>query len=326
MNFLDKFRNKRIYGIFDNDLDGVSCHIVSILYIQPICYQLLYTLTAKRDMSEYVEEKAIQSDIIIFADITPTVELYKHLTQDLKKEVYIFDHHIGPRDELLTVAHENYYFSNDKCGSKVFLTTITQNIRIKNCVYAYFEKVDIYDRWVDNSALWKEAKDLHNIMYGYVNWFAEESDDVKYDRFIDIQLKKFATAKYFYFTEYEKELALKAEKKERDNQIQAEKNLSIRTDNSKNKYAYFECSSKLSIVASNLMKKYLDIKYFVCHSTFAESAKGELNGKVSLRCREDFDVSVVAALWGGNGHKQASGAELKLEDFDKLRKGKMHLI
>lgn len=326
MNFLDQFKGKNIYSIHDNDLDGVSSYIVAILYIQPICHQFLYTLTSKRDMSEFNENNALQSDIILFSDITPTIELYKHLTENLQKEVYIFDHHIGPRDELLTVIHKNYYFDNDKCGAKVLLNTITKGIRIRKCIYEYIEKVDIYDRWITESALWKEAKDLHNIMYGYVNWFANEPDNSKYDKFINMQLQKFFTAKYFYFTEYEKQLAQKAEKKEKDNQIQAEKTLDIRTDNSGNKYAYFECSSKLSLVANNLLKKYIDLKYLAGHSTFAETAKGDVNGKISLRCRDDFDVAVVASLWKGSGHKQASGAELSIDDFKKFRKGKIHLI
>ena len=326
MQFLERFKGKKIYSVHDSDLDGVSSYIVAILYIQPLCAQFIYTLTSKRDMSEFNETSALGSDIILFSDITPTVALYKHLTEDLHKEVFIFDHHLGPRDELLTVVDKDYYFSNEKCGAKVLFDTITKGIRVKKCIYEYIEKVDIYDRWITGSALWKEAKDLHNIMYGCVNWFANESDNIKYDKFINSQLQKFMTAKYFYFTDYEKQLALKAEKKEKDNQTQAEKNIQFRKDNSKNDYAYFECSSKLSIVANNLIKKYPDIKYFVCHSTFEETARSNANGKISLRCKDDFDVTVIAQKWLGNGHKQASGIDMKIEDFEKLRKGKMHLI
>ena len=102
--------------------------------------------------------------------------------------------------------------------------------------------------------------------------------------------------------------------------------MQFREDNSGNKYVYFECSSKLSIVAMNLTKRFTDVKYFIGHSTFAETAKKEINGKVSLRCNENFDVSLVAQKHGGNGHKQASGIELPIDTFYELRKGNLHLI
>lgn len=326
MQFLEQFKDKKIYFCGDTDLDGVSSYIVFLYYIADICNDFNYTLTSERDMSEFNESHAKKADIILFTDITPTVELYKHLTEDLHKQVILFDHHIGPRDELLAVVKDNYYFTTEKCGAKILLDTLTKGIRVKKVVYEFIERVDLYDRYVTESALWKDAKDLHNVMYGYVNWFAEEDNNTRYNKFINAQMQKLVSDKYFYLTSYEKELALKAEKKEKDNLNQALNNIQFRTDNSNNQYGYFECSSKLSIVAMTLLNKYPNIKYIIGHSTYQECAKNDPNGKVSLRCREDFDVSLIAQKHNGNGHKQSSGAKLSLEDFDKLRKGRMHLI
>jgi nanoRNase/pAp phosphatase (c-di-AMP/oligoRNAs hydrolase) len=51
-----------------------------------------------------------------------------------------------------------------------------------------------------------------------------------------------------------------------------------------------------------------------------------LNGKVSLRGQKDFDVSEIAVLWGGGGHKDAAGIDLGLENFMKFKNGEIHLI
>lgn len=325
-SFLDQFEGKSIYQISDSDLDGVSAYMVSKVYLEPICESFTYTLTSKRDMSEFSFSKAMCSGTIIFTDITPTVALYNKLTMEMKKEVWIFDHHIGPRDELLTVIKDKYFFTTEKCGTKIYFDELTKGLRVKKVVYEYVERCDLYDRFVTGSALWKDAKDLHNVMYGYVDWFSNQPDDIKYDQFINMQLNKFKDAKYFYLTDYEKQLAFKAEKKERDNLEQAIKSMQVRLDNSNNNYAYFECSSKLSLVAMSLTKRYPNIKYFIGHSTFREKARNELNGTVSLRCSESFDVSLIAQKHGGNGHKQASGIDLPLDVFYKLREGKIHLI
>jgi oligoribonuclease NrnB/cAMP/cGMP phosphodiesterase (DHH superfamily) len=43
--------------------------------------------------------------------------------------------------------------------------------------------------------------------------------------------------------------------------------------------------------------------------------------KLSLRSRKEFDCSVVAKLYGGGGHAQASGAELAFDSWTEILKG-----
>jgi nanoRNase/pAp phosphatase (c-di-AMP/oligoRNAs hydrolase) len=57
-----------------------------------------------------------------------------------------------------------------------------------------------------------------------------------------------------------------------------------------------------------------------------EVYKNTPNGKISLRSNDEFDVSIIAKLWLGGGHKNSSSCNIPLKEFEKLRKGQIHLI
>jgi len=327
LNILELCKDKRVYSIHHSDLDGVGSFIVSSYYIKSIASEYYFLISSDRDFADLDWYAIENSDIIIFSDIAPKLEFLEKLLF-LKKEVVICDHHISSYNELMnsSLDKENYIFNVDKCGTRILFEELTKNRRVKKVVFQAVELIDVYDRYETNSSLWRDAKDLHNVLYGSVDWKKNYGDNKKYEKFIENQLYKFDNHKIFFLTDHEKELAKKAEQKEKDNMQLAKKSLSKRKDNSGNIYAYFECSSKLSFVAMNLLKEYTDINYFVGHSTWLENAKGEINGKISLRSQEGFDVSVIAEKWNGGGHLQAAGLELPIDTFHKFREGKVHLI
>jgi oligoribonuclease NrnB/cAMP/cGMP phosphodiesterase (DHH superfamily) len=312
--------------VSDSDLDGISSHIIGRIYLEPIVQQFLFTITSKRDMSEFSMINTLNSDIIIFVDIAPTNELYLKLLE-LEKQVWIFDHHITSYDDLMSIVKNNYYFTEDKCGCKIFFDELVKGHRTSKIIFQFVQLCDTYDRWQKQSLLWKDAEKLQNIMYQYVNWFDKSlTDNNRYDKFINIQIEKIQKCKNFYFTQYEEKLAQSAEEKKRKNLEVARKTLQIRKDNSGNNYAYFECNSKLSIIGNIILDEYDNLDYIIGHSTYEETWGKNPNGKISLRSKGSFEVNQIAKLYSGGGHPQAAGIELSIDLFQQLKKGDIHLI
>ena len=320
MGFLDVCRDKKVFGIFDADLDGVGARIIAEFFIEPICSYIPLN-TAHRDMRDVDIKLALASEIIIFVDIAPTLELYNYfITQN--KIVYIFDHHQTSKDILGDIP--NYFFDLERCGTKIFYDHITLGKRKNRVIYQFAELVNTYDTWQQESALWQDARNLSNCMYGYVNWWlqADEADTIKYEKFIDSQLRKFERFKVFKFTAYEEKLIQKAKEKELNAYNTAKQNLVVRKDGKGNKYIYFEAPSKLSYVSNKLLKEYSDdIEYTVGRGTFDKNST-----KVSLRSLNDFNVAFIAEKWGGGGHQNAAGVELEKDEFFSFKSGNLHLI
>ena len=122
---------------------------------------------------------------------------------------------------------------------------------------------------------------------------------------------------------------MKAEKKEAKALLEAKKSLKKRIDNQGNNYIYFECTSKLSLTASTIMKEYLDqdIKYYICRSLYAYN-KGQLS--LSLRAPEasKINCATIAESYGNGGHVKAAGLDFtsKSEFYYDIISGNKHLI
>lgn len=328
MQLLEYFKDKRITFFSDSDLDGVGARVIAQFYIQPTAKEFFIITDADRKMTAFNYNYMKQSDIIIFCDITPTLDLVKEI-YSVGKEIFIFDHHVSTFPELSLIIPEDHYFFNiDKCGTKILFDEITKGIRVRKVIYQFVELVNTYDLYNDISGLWHNAKKLHHVLMGTINWFNTDIAYDRYEEFVIGQLRKFEIQKNFCLTKYEEVLACDGLRKEQTNYEQAKKSLKKRVDNSGGIYVYCECDSKLSLVANRIIKEMPDIDYFIFHSTFLEKSKHELNGKISLRCSNEkaINVAEIAALHGGGGHKQAAGVELSLDDFQKLKQGVLHLI
>lgn len=330
MDLLNTFKDKIIYAHVDSDLDGICCKIIAEHYIRPIAKELFIVSSPDRSMLDFEMLYAKQSDIILFADIAPTSDLYLKLTQDLKKEVILFDHHSGGENGfrcLQDIVKENYYYSEVFCGAKVFFDCLTKGKRYNKVLSQIVELCNVYDTWQETSLLWKTARDLNNVMYGYVNWMTDKDNPKKFDKFIDEQLLKIKNGRYFYFTSYEEDRIKVALKKEQDALKQAKTCLNHRVDSQGNNYIYLEINSKISYVCNQLLKEMEKVKYIIGHSTFED--KNGLTPKISIRTINDrnIDVAKIAEKWGGGGHPCSAGVLFKdLADFIKLQKGLIHLI
>jgi oligoribonuclease NrnB/cAMP/cGMP phosphodiesterase (DHH superfamily) len=322
---LEKFRNKNICLVSHTDLDGIGSIIVYKYYIELIAKSSLIISCDYSDIEQFEIDNFKQYDLFCFTDITPTQVFYEKLIE-MNKEVYVYDHHQSAYNTLLNIIkEEDYYYSTEKCGTQIFFEELTKGKRTSKCVHQFCELVNTYDTWQEQSALWKDGKALHNILWGSMNWSAINTLD-KYDKFINNQLEKFHKGKNFYLTAYEMKLALAAEDKERELYIKAKNNLTIRKDGEGNNYAYFEAASKISIIANRLLKDFSELKYICGHGTFNDK-EGIFEPSISLRSLGEVDVSIIASLYNGGGHARSSGLLLEYYDlFLQFRDGKKHLI
>lgn len=308
-------------SVHDSDLDGVGSRVVVEYYLNDIC-DITYLNTAKRDMSEFNMPLAMQSEIIIFTDITPTLELYELLEKE-GKEIFIFDHHQSGRDIL--GERNNYYFNIEKCGCKILYDVLSKEIRKNRVLDRFVYLVNTYDLWKQNSKDWQEAKGLHNSMYGSVNWKLKDiqTDTEKFEIFIINQLKKCFFDTTFHFIENELNAIERAKKKEITAYNEAKRSLRIRKDGEGNNYGWFSCTSKLSFTANRLLSEYGDkLDYVVGYSTWDKK-----NRSISLRSNGSFDVTRIAEKHFGGGHFNSAGIEFESQDIiKKIENGKMHLL
>jgi len=321
VNLLEFFKGKNILHFSDSDLDGIGTRTIAEYYLNPIA-NVFYINSNDREMSEFDMGYANLSDIILFTDITPTLELYDTLIKR-NKTIIIADHHQTGRDTI--GERENYYFDNDRCGCKIFYDELTKNIRKNRVIERFVHLVNTYDLYKTDSEDWTEAKGLHNSMWGTVDWKRAhyQTDTEKHLNFIVNQLKKFRLSKKFYFTEFEKASMQRAIKKENTAFNEAKRSLRIRVDGQGDSYGWFTCTSKLSFVANRLLDELGDkVKYIVGHSTWDKK-----NTKVSLRCRDNFSVNHIAEAHNCGGHKKVAGIDFKdKEKLKELELGRIHLI
>lgn len=321
MNLLQNWENQDIYFVSDSDLDGVGARIIGHYYIEPICRNFIFLNTSERDMSEFNISISEKSNVIIFVDITPTLDLYKKLIQK-NKSVYIFDHHKTGRE--IIGERENYFFDLNRCGSEILFEEITRNRRKKRIIVQLIELISTYDLWKNNSILWKDAKSLNSVLYSYSSKRNNRviSDTIRHKEFVDMQLKKLNSSKHFFFTQFEKRNILLAEKRERQIYKETKKKMQFRVDNQNNNYIYIEVPSKLSLIASRILNEYGDkIQYVAGFCTYDRSST-----KVSLRSRENFNVAQIAEKYNGGGHEQSAGVKLEKDFFEKFRNGTENLI
>jgi len=325
MSLLETFKDKKIIHISDIDLDGISSRILAEYYLRPITAKYSPILTDNRiSIETEIDNKLLDSsDTIIFTDLTPSsYDNWKNLV-DKNKEIYIFDHHKSARELLGELP--NYYFDLDKCGTKIFYNALLNGKRRKPVIKQFVELVNIYDLWKQDSPDWQKAKALHNTCYGYVDWshYKTTPKTVMFDNFIKAQLVKFQKDSRFIFTYKEQLIIQRALQKEESAYKQAKRSLKIRTDTKGNQYAYIECTSKLSLVASRILKELQNkIEYLIGYTTYNPN-----NTKVSVRSHNNFDVAKICTEWGGGGHFNSAGIDFKDKiKVNDLRQGKFHLI
>lgn len=305
------------------DLDGIAPIILSQYFelgidkFVPAQYG-----KEKNENSEFIlSSYANKENDLIITDFGISQELYNYVKEHFRSYL-IFDHH--ENSLLLPEDDSNIFVNMKQSGTLLFYKWIQNKInkRIPVIIDDFVNIVNTYDTWQKDSSLWNEAENLNRVLWKCIDFYSPE-DWGKFQLFIDIQLQKLIQGGKWRWTTYEINLIQQGIEKEEREIKNALGNMKIRKDNKGHKFIMYHGSSKISQVCSKLLEKYEDVDYIININTYSGSMKKQVNGKVSLRSREGFDVTQLHNI---NGHKQAAGGEFKEKFLIDLWVGKIKNI
>lgn len=292
----ESWEDKNVIIFTDSDCDGTSCRVIFEYHL--FNHENLQIIqSSATEIPNLLQEFDFSNiDIVVFADLTPTVQWYKPALQTFKA-VYIFDHHISSYNALKEFENPNYNFTLEKCSAKIVFDWFNIN---NPAMDEYVSLVDIYDRYIDDHEKFDLARGINNLLF----WYVRESrwkGKAGYDKFVSAQSRKFQVWNKFKFHQYEQVEVDNEYEKEKESVKRAKKTFTTRVDAFGNLYGYFELGAKISYVCSVMLRMHPDIKYVLCRNTFEKEIF-----KFSLRSK-GFDVTKIAIAYRGGGHTMASG-------------------
>jgi oligoribonuclease NrnB/cAMP/cGMP phosphodiesterase (DHH superfamily) len=237
-----------------------------------------------KELSKELWENKDEYDTIFYSDITPNEEYGMKMIDHPK--FTLIDHHIT-REYLRDAKHGNVVYSTYFCAT--YLTTDYLNVntmdyeRYRNFILA----VDAYDMWKLDSEYRGLGLNL-NLLFNYYGM----------KEFV----KQFADMREFNNKEY---IILEVlQKLDRDYLVEKLKQGKIKTD--KDGYTYFEV---YTAEKGGHLGVLVDDPDFPVDCEYIKVIN--LNDLVVGLYAKDFNVSGIAELHGGGGHRGAAGYEIK---------------
>jgi oligoribonuclease NrnB/cAMP/cGMP phosphodiesterase (DHH superfamily) len=294
--------------ISHTDLDGYGCFYLAWHFNIYNEYDEIISLDYGYEEDPAIVEKLKTYNIIHIADHSMTQDLIEELL-DLDIEITIFDHH-DSSEYLCEIDHPNFtiYHDQTRCGTRIYYEEWIKNncpkLDLTTILDEFVILVDTYDLWKDEEDLWEESVNLNNAFQGIQVW-SEANGLLRCKPYFDILDRKLRSDfSHWYWTRKEKETIERANKRIQENYIKATKQISLREDQKGNVFGVFALPSKISLVASMILKseKFKFLDYIIVANTF-----GGLNGRMSARSRNGFDCTQLKAF---KGHKAAAGGEV----------------
>jgi nanoRNase/pAp phosphatase (c-di-AMP/oligoRNAs hydrolase) len=310
-------KDKKILQYSHGDLDGIFSIVLSEYFIRPVAKELKYLCTDYEKIEDDIDLDLIKNfDYIFFTDISVKKELFKKL-KEINPNIYIFDHHLSAWENLQ--EQENYFYTDKKCGTKIFFEWLTQGVRIKPIISQAVNLVDTYDLYKKKDKLFKAAKYLNYTLYNTAAFYKKDPSE-KFRSFIFNQIKKFDAFFEYKFTNFELKKIKEEEIKEKKAYEEARKKLKFRKDGNGDIYLYTESRTKVSAIASRLLDENPHAKYIAVYVTYEPKAF-----KISLRSSK-YEVKNLAEKWGGGGHPFAASFNFAdKKDFINFINGRQHL-
>ena len=320
LEFYNCAKNNKPLIIVDLDLDGQGCRILFEYYLSKnnLDYDIIQSRISDVD---HLEEELLDHDLIVYADLAPTLESYNNLI-NMGKIVYILDHHESSKERLGNLS--NYFYDKTKSATKIVYEFLTEGLperAIHKGIVKFVNYVNAYDLFLTKTEDFKFGKYLHYILFSHVfdkSTFGNQERG--YDNFAELQLRKFDYFKDFTWVPLERKYIQKEVKKEEKALREAKNSYQKRVDSQGLSYGYIELGTKVSLIASMMLEKLDDIDYMVIYVTYKPH-----DHKFSLRSKGDFNVRAIAEKYNGGGHLNAAGLQLETEELrDKYRKGILH--
>ena len=328
----------------DFDLDGWCCrYLLEKIYSGNALYEGYNYGNPSLDGKKLASEDwwlKFNCDDYIFADITPTDYFIDKIIESnkngIKKNIYIFDHHISRYNSIIEKYGEyintsddciiKYYFDNNYSGCKIIqncvLSTFIEKMEYKKypkfpeIFYSEYSKyyfssirciqliniIDSYDTWKFDSLEDKQEK--LNIL-GFIYYlYSIVNNYIKFK--IEIDKLSDSTKSILEYCETGKSII---------NQIQIENNKSILLGKIQeiNDNNFYLIGTYPNYFLGNQIQKSFNVDGYIGYQIDLKSN----NVKLSIRTFNDVDASEVAKFFdqNGGGHKKAAGATISIERF-----------
>lgn len=291
---------KSLKLITHNDLDGIGCAVLVGVFYGPIYPKLEISYVNYDSVDKEIENSLKENwDKIVITDISPkreTCELLNYHSKD--GNIELFDHHVT---KSWISSYKWATFDKEFSGTVVFYNHVKRLFPDAQRYKAFSYAVDSWDLWKLSSKYRKRGENL-NTLYKFigakefVNNFCGDPDMDEWENYKYI-LKIVENNKNEYVKKVIKDQLHSTEYK---------------MDGLGNTFKVLVCSDYVSEVAHAALTdpESEDLKYIVIVNPITNTC--------SLRSLGDFDVSVIATVMGGGGHKNASGFFLRFRN--KLEK------
>jgi len=295
------------------DLDGLGSVILSRFI--GIEYDKILMSSYEKNDYELLAPYGDKDQMLISTDYRVSEKLYEFFNNEFK-DFLVFDHH---EESLQFKDDEKVFVDNTKCGTRLFYENfIVEDVKIQTSDYLV-TLIDTYDMWRKESEHWEEANNLNRILWSTMNYAYPDKNINKFNFFINLQLEKLRRNN-FKWTNYELDKIEYTKTKEEQAFQKGMEILKIRTDTKGKKFGIWWGRNKISLVCSRIMDEIEDLDYIIAINTFQSTGKDAINGKVSVRSKDDTKFN-VRDLVGIDGHKAAGGGEFSIPFLINLWKG-----
>ena len=278
--------------ITHTDLDGVSPIILYSLTGNKFDYYNIEIADIMDTFKELFATNIKEYRNIYITDLSLPEEAYEMINQNELKNVKVFDHHkthlFANKYDYVNVIID--YDGVQTCGTEIFYKYLVNEYKEldKPIVKDYVRMVRELDTYNFTSDMPKQLDSLRDT-YGRLDFM----------KTIIRRLK--SNKETFEFTSFEKRLVKIQSAEIQRYMIKKEKKM-FRLEINKLKCGVVFAETNKSELGNYLSNKYPELDLIVLIDASA---------RVSYRTsRDDVDVSEFAALFGGGGHKRASGSQI----------------
>ena len=291
------------------DGDGLGCILLGTVFQETLGIDEFFCKNYDFETEEPEFVEYLKSfDRVLMTDLTAAPEFFEEV-ESAGTEFFIFDHH----DQTSWITERaGSSWDKSRCGTRIFWEDFIKPKvgRYPPLINHYVRLVDTYDLWKSDSEEWAEAKRLNSVFYGFRNWSADTPVE-QAQPFLSLMRTKFAKLREWRWTDREKKVIERAEKKEKEAFRLARSNLKKRADEQGRKFGVCRISSKISTVAHWVLEEETDLDYLIIINDFWKA-----RGKLSFRsAREDLNLN---SFEGVNGHASAAGATLTENEVERF--------
>lgn len=269
------------------DVDGVSPVILMKLTNRDFVYKLLDIYEVEDYFNELLNTDLSIYKNIYVVDLTVPEVIYEKL-DNYKDKVKVFDHH-----ETHMYAKDKDYVTLDikECGTTLFYKYIDSIYNISNkSTDTYINAVKDLDLWTykENNNDYAKTISTLFILYGKEIYIDEMYNHLKNN---DLTLTEFE----------EKMIKLEYDREKSYVEHKIERMFKLRLNDLKAGLVFAE--KYRNDLAEYMLEN--------CNVDFAIIVNP--SGGISLRSRADIDVGKIAEIYGGGGHKNASGLPVTID-------------